>query len=46
VKLFLILAALAVLWLPARLFEMFAAWEARLWTALENEQAGRKGGGR
>jgi hypothetical protein len=46
VKLFLILAALALVWTPARVFWRFAAWEARLRTARDNERGGRKGGGR
>ena len=44
-KLLLIILALVLLWLPARLFWLFAALEGRLRTALENEQAGSKGGG-
>ena len=45
-KVFLILAVLVALWLPAQVFWLFAAWESRLRTALENERAGQKGGGR
>ena len=45
-KLFLILAALGILWLPSRTFEQFASWQARLRTARDNELAGPKGGAR
>ena len=45
-KLLLILAALGVLWLPARAFERVAASEYCLRTARDNERGGRKGGER